>query len=107
MSKTVKWILVSLVILIAGLLGLKAAGVFGKQEGTKVTAEKVQRRNITEIVNASGKIYPVVEVKVSPDISGEITELTVQEGDTVKKGQVVARIYADIYNIQRNQAASG
>ena len=52
-------------------------------------------------------MYPEIEVKVSPDISGEITELTVKEGDSVKKGQVVARIYADIYAIQANQAASG
>ena len=86
---------------------MQKAGFFGKAEGTKVTAEKVQQRTITEVVNASGKIYPEVEVKVSPDISGEITELTIQEGDSVKKGQVLARIYADIYNIQRNQAASG
>lgn len=107
MSKTVKWILISLGILLVVLVGLKMAGVFGKDEGTKVTAEKVQRRTITEIVNASGKIYPEVEVKVSPDISGEITELIVQEGDSVKKGQIVARIYADIYAIQANQAASG
>jgi HlyD family secretion protein len=107
MSKTVKWILIGLVVLVAVLGGLKYAGVFGKKEGTKVTAEKVQRRVITEIVNASGKIYPVVEVKVSPDISGEITELTVHEGDSVTKGQVVARIYADIYSIQANLAASG
>ncbi len=107
MSKTVKWILISVVLLIVLLVGLKAAGVFGKDEGTKVTAEKVQQRSITEIVNASGKIYPEIEVKVSPDISGEITELTVQEGDTVKKGKVLARIYADIYSIQANQASSG
>jgi HlyD family secretion protein len=107
MSKTVKWILIGLVLLVAVLGGLKYAGVFGKKEGTKVTAEKVQRRVITEIVNASGKIYPEIEVKVSPDISGEITELTVHEGDSVTKGQVVARIYADIYSIQANQAASG
>ena len=107
MSKTVKWILIGLVVLVAVLGGLKYAGIFGKKEGTKVTAEKVQRRVITEIVNASGKIYPVIEVKVSPDISGEITELTVQEGDSVTKGQVVARIYADIYSIQANLAASG
>ena len=107
MSKKVKWILIGLVVLVAVLGGLKYAGVFGKKEGTKVTAEKVQRRVITEIVNASGKIYPVIEVKVSPDISGEITELTVQEGDSVTKGQVVARIYADIYSIQANLAASG
>ncbi|MEJ7587659.1 MAG: efflux RND transporter periplasmic adaptor subunit [Ferruginibacter sp.] len=107
MSKTVKWILIALVILVAVLGALKAAGVFGKNEGIRVTAEKVQKRTITEFVNASGKIYPEIEVKVSPDISGEITELTVQEGDSVKKGQVVARIYADIYSIQANQAASG
>ncbi|MBL0357604.1 MAG: efflux RND transporter periplasmic adaptor subunit [Chitinophagaceae bacterium] len=107
MSKTVKWILISIGILLVALVGLKAAGVFGKDEGTKVTGEKVQRRTITETVNASGKIYPEIEVKVSPDISGEITELVVQEGDSVKKGQIVARIYADIYAIQANQAASG
>lgn len=107
MSKTVKWVLISLVLLVIVLVGLKAAGVFGKDEGTKVTAEKAQQRTITEIVNASGKIYPEIEVKVSPDISGEITELTVQEGDTVRKGKVLARIYADIYSIQANQASSG
>ncbi len=107
MSKKLKWILISLGILIVLLLVLSKMGIFGKDEGLKVTSEKVQKRTITEIVNASGKIYPEIEVKVSPDISGEITELTVQEGDSVKKGQVLARIYADIYNIQRNQAASG
>jgi len=107
MSKKVKLILIGLVVLVAVLGGLKYAGVFGKKEGTKVTAEKVQLRTITEIVNASGKIYPVIEVKVSPDISGEITELTVLEGDSVTKGQIIARIYADIYSIQANQAASG
>ena len=107
MSKTAKWILIGVVLLIALLVGLKVAGVFGKVEGTKVTAEKVQKRTIIEIVNASGKIFPEIEVKLSPDVSGEITELNVQEGDSVKKGQIVARIYADIYSIQANQASSG
>jgi HlyD family secretion protein len=107
MSKSLKWILISVVVLLVALVVLSKMGTFGKDDGVKVTAEKVQKRTITEIVNATGKIYPEIEVKVSPDISGEITELNVQEGDTVKKGQVLARIYADIYNIQRNQAASG
>jgi HlyD family secretion protein len=107
MSKSMKWILISVGILVVLLVVLSKTGAFGKSEGTKVTAEKVQKRTITEVVNASGKIYPEIEVKVSPDISGEITELTVKEGDSVKKGQVLARIYADIYNIQRNQASSG
>ncbi len=107
MNKKTKWILISVGILLVLLVVLSKANVFGKVEGTKVSAEKVQRRTITEIVNASGKIYPEIEVKISPDISGEITELTVAEGDTVKKGQLLARIYADIYSIQRDQAASG
>lgn len=107
MSKSLKWILISVGILLVLMVVLSKTGAFGKDEGLKVTAEKVQKRTITEIVNASGKIYPEIEVKISPDISGEITELNVQEGDSVKKGQVLARIYADIYNIQRNQAASG
>ena len=107
MSKSLKWILISLGALIVLLVILSKASVFGKDEGLKVTAEKVQKRTITEIVNASGKIYPEDEVKVSPDISGVITELNVQEGDTVKRGQLLARIDPDIYNIQRSQAASG
>ncbi|MCY7293292.1 MAG: efflux RND transporter periplasmic adaptor subunit [Ferruginibacter sp.] len=107
MNKKTKWILISVSLLLVALVILSKTGVFSKDKGTKVTAEKAMRRNIIEVVNASGKIYPEIEVKVSPDISGEITELTVAEGDTVKKGQLLARIYADVYNIQRSQAASG
>src|SRR6185312_5821454 len=106
MNKTLKWIIISLVILIVLLVILKKTGVIGKDEGVKVTAEKVARRTIVETVNASGKIYPEVEVKLSPDISGEIVELDVAEGDSVKKGQVLAKIYGDIYLTQRDQAAA-
>lgn len=107
MSKKLIWIIVALVVVIGVLIGLKKGGVIGKEEGTKVTTEKVIKRNIIETVNASGKVYPEVEVKVSPDISGEITELYVNEGDTVRKGQILARIYADIYSTQRDQVAAG
>jgi HlyD family secretion protein len=107
MSKKIWWIIGSLFILIIALVGLKKAGVIGKEEGVKVATEKATKRTIIETVNVSGKIYPEVEVKVSPDISGEIVELNVEEGDSVKRGQVLARIYADIYSTQRDQAAAG
>ena len=105
-KKKILWIIIILAILVIGLVGLKSAGVIGKEEGLKVATEKVERRNITETVNASGKVYPEIEVKVSPDISGEIVELQVKEGDSVRRGQVLAKIYADIYSTQRNQAAA-
>jgi HlyD family secretion protein len=105
MSKTVKWLLFGLLGLIVALVAYKM--IAGNEEtGTKVSAEKVTKRTIIETVNASGKIYPEVEVKISPDISGEVVELNVQEGDSVKRGQVLARIFADIYALQRDEAAS-
>lgn len=106
MSKKLKWIIFSLIGLIILLVLLKAMGVIGKSDVVKVSTEKVTKRTIVETVNASGKVYPEVEVKLSPDISGEIVELNVAEGDSVKKGQVLARIYADIYATQRDQASA-
>ena len=104
MNKKLKWTLIGAGALITISVIGKIMGSGDKDE--KVTVEKVASRTIVETVNASGKIYPEVEVKISPDISGEITELNVQEGDSVKKGQVLARIYADIYALQRDEAAS-
>jgi HlyD family secretion protein len=106
MSKKLRWIIIVLVVLVVALIALSKAGVFGGNEGISVTAEAAATRDITEIVTASGKVFPEVEVKVSPDISGEIVELNVIEGDTVKRGQVLANIYADIYASQRDQAAA-
>ena len=106
MNKKVVWIIVSLVVLILLVVILKKTGVIGKDEGIKVSVEKVSKHTITETVTASGKIYPEVEVKMSSDISGEIVELNVEEGDSVQKGQQLAKIFADIYSNQRNQAAA-
>lgn len=64
-------------------------------DAIKVTAEEVKRRTITETVMASGKIFPETEVKIGSPIAGEVVELNVQEGDTVVKGQVLARIQGD------------
>jgi len=107
MNKKWIWILSVIVVLVIALLGLKKAGIIGKEEGTKVSVEKVFRMDITEVVTASGKVYPEIELKISPDVSGEIVQLTVQEGDSVTKGQLLAMVYADIYATQRDQAAAG
>ncbi len=106
MNKKIIWLLVGLAALVILLVGLKKAGVIGKEKGEEVTSEKVQLRTITESVNASGKVYPEVEVKVSPDISGEIVSLFVEEGDKVTKGQILAKIYADIYASQKDQVTA-
>lgn len=107
MSKKIWWLIGGLVVIIIVMISLKKAGVIGKEEGIKVSTEKAETRTIIETVNVSGKVYPEIEVKVSPDISGEIVELNVEEGDSVRRGQVLARIYADIYSTQRDQAAAG
>jgi HlyD family secretion protein len=68
-----------------------------KPKGEEITVEKVQRRSIKETVSASGKIFPETEVKISSDVSGEIIELYVKEGDSVTVGQVLAKIKPDEY----------
>lgn len=69
-------------------------------EGTKpieVTIEKAELRNIIEIVAATGKIQPETELKITSDVSGEITEMLVKEGDQIKKGDLICRIQPDMY----------
>ncbi|MFC5270263.1 efflux RND transporter periplasmic adaptor subunit [Adhaeribacter terreus] len=85
-----------LVLLIIGLVA-KKKGWVGKPVGTGITVDKVKRADITERVSASGKVQPEVEVKISPDVSGEITELYIAEGDSVKKGQLLLKIKPDNY----------
>lgn len=69
-----------------------------------VEKEKVTRRDITEIVVANGKIEPVVEVKISPEVSGEIIALPIKEGQCVKKGDLLVKIRPDNYQAARNQS---
>ncbi len=85
-----------LVLLVIGLVA-KKKGWVGKPSGTSVSVEKVKRADIIERVSASGKVQPEVEVKISPDVSGEIIELHVAEGDSVKKGQLLLKIRPDNY----------
>lgn len=91
-----------------GMPGLLAGAVLllascGGSKGIKVAVEKAGERTITETVSASGRIQPATEVKISSDVSGEIIELNVKEGDSVKKGDLLVKIYADIYQSNVNQ----
>jgi len=102
-NKVLRYLIISVVVLIILAVIGKKAGWIGQDEKKQVTSEKVSRRSIVETVSASGKIQPEVEVKISPDVSGEIVELTVKEGDHVTKGQLLAKILPDIYqsNVDR------
>jgi HlyD family secretion protein len=92
-----------IVLLIFAVIG-KKQGWFGKALTIKVAIENAENRAITETITANGKIQPEKEVKVSPDVSGEITELTVKEGDFVEKGKLLVRIKPDIYVSQRDRS---
>ena len=95
------------VVLVAVLLIGKKQGWIGGSKALEVSVEKVSRRSIVERVSASGKIYPQRDVKLSPDVSGEVVELYVTEGDSVVAGQPLAKIKPDIYQaiLDRARAA--
>jgi HlyD family secretion protein len=92
--KKIIWIIIGGVVVLAMVILLKNCS---GDESVAVTVEKVQKRNLTEMVSANGKIQPEVEVKISSDVSGEIVELFVKEGDHVKKGDLLCKINPLIY----------
>ncbi len=77
------------------------------EKGISVQTEKAALRTIVESVEASGKVFPKTEVKISSDVSGEIVELLVNEGDSVTRGQVLARVDPEAYQSQVERAAAG
>lgn len=90
---------------------LAAAALFGagcnRQKPMTVTTEKVQRRNLTEVVTGSGKLQPVMQVKISSEVAGEIIDLPVKEGQQVHKGDLLVRVRPDLYAAAlRSQEAS-
>jgi len=97
------YILAGLVlVLLVGYTVAKKKGWVGKPAGVEVLVAKAGPANIVEKVSASGKVQPETEVKISPDVSGEIIALYVQEGDSVRKGQLLLRIRPDNYQAQVN-----
>jgi HlyD family secretion protein len=87
-------------VLMLPLLGCK------RDKAIAVTTDKVTRRDLIELIPANGKIQPVVQVVISPEVAGEIVALPVREGDHVKKGDLLVQIKSDTYRASRNSAES-
>ena len=92
------------VILIIVLVVGKKAGWFGKDFQISVSTKIVESKTITELITANGKVQPETEIKISPDVSGEIIEMNIEEGNEVKKGQLLLTIKPDIYIQSYNRA---
>ncbi|MEZ4984810.1 MAG: HlyD family efflux transporter periplasmic adaptor subunit [Saprospiraceae bacterium] len=98
-KKNRRWLYILLLLL---LIIVIAGAIFSNRnpDGTKVFTEEATARTIQETVSASGKIFPQTEVKISSDVSGEVVELLVEEGDSVRAGQLLAKIDPDTYQSQ-------
>ena len=103
MNKTLRIVIViTVLVVILAVIG-KKAGWFGKAETFEVAVEKGEKRTIVETITANGKIQPETEVKISPDVSGEIVDLFVKEGEYVEEGKLLLKIKPDIYVSMRNR----
>ncbi len=99
-----KWLKIILII-VGVLIVISIIGrCGGANDGYRVSVEATERRDIVEIVTTNGRVRPVTEVKMAPDVSGEIIELHVEEGEYVERGQLLARINPDIYESMLDRA---
>jgi HlyD family secretion protein len=103
-KKLLKILIPAVILLLVFAIIGKKAGWFGKAATVKVAVENAEKRTLVETITANGKIQPEKEVKISPDVSGEIVELRVMEGDTVEKGQLLLRIKPDVYISQKDRS---
>ncbi len=107
MSKKTKYFIVGAIVLTVLLIALSKAGVFGEKKiGAEVEIASVEEITIVETVSATGKIQPEIEVKISSEVSGEIIELPVKEGQLVKKGDLLVKINPDLYTSGFNRTVS-
>lgn len=106
-KKKRKWLLPVLILAIIALVAMALLKGKSKPKGIEISVEEVAKRTIEETVSASGKIFPETEVKISSDVSGEIVELFIQEGDSVYAGQILAKIDPDTYvsSVERGRAS--
>jgi HlyD family secretion protein len=98
-SRKKLYILIAVAVVVIGAVAAIAASR-KREKPILITTDKAFRTNITEIVTATGKIQPEVEVKIAPEVSGEIIEIAVKEGQTVRRGDLLLRIKPDTYRAQ-------
>ena len=102
-SRNRLWLVIGGVVLLVGMV----AGVIiknkGKEAGIPVTVEKAFVKTITQVVTATGKVQPEIEVKISPEVGGEVIAIPLKEGASVKKGDVLVKIKPDFYQAQVEQ----
>lgn len=103
-NKLIYWLIGAVVALLLFVVVGKSAGWIGKSKELEVDLAKVKRVSIVEKVSASGTVQPVTEVKIAPEVSGEIRELIVEEGDSVQRGQLLVKIRPDTWLSQLERA---
>lgn len=101
------FIVLGIVLVVVALVAARVSGAFGEPKGLEVEVGEVAKRTLVETASASGKIQPEVEVKLSPEVSGEIIALPVVEGQHVEAGQLLVSINPDLYRaaVNRTQAS--
>ncbi|MEK6373906.1 MAG: efflux RND transporter periplasmic adaptor subunit [Acidobacteriota bacterium] len=98
-SKKKLFIIIGIVVVLAAVVIAMAASR-KKDKPIPVTTDKAFRKSVTQLVTATGKIQPEIEVKIAPEVSGEIVEIPVKEGELVRKGALLLRIKPDSYQAQ-------
>jgi HlyD family secretion protein len=106
-NKTIRNLIIGLVVVIIVLFALKSMGVVGGSSEMEVELSKVKKVTIVEKVSASGTVQPVTEVKIAPEVSGEIIDLMIEEGDSVAQGKGLVKIRPDAWQSQVDQAEAG
>src|SRR5882757_2726358 len=106
-NRLMYWGIGTLVFLILFVIIGKSAGWIGKTKELEVELAKAKKVSITEKVSASGTVQPVTEVKIAPEVSGEIIELNVEDGDAVTQGELLVKIRPDIVLSQLERAEAG
>jgi HlyD family secretion protein len=103
-NKMIYWLIGAVAVLLLFIIVGKSAGWIGKPKEIEVDLAKAKKVSIIEKVSASGTVQPVTEVKIAPEVSGEIIELLVEEGDSVAKGKPLVKIRPDTWQSQLERA---